>query len=323
MCRVKRWILVALLSVLAALTLDPALVGVSTLLPVAQFIAMRTWVALGFVVVAALFALIAGITAAFTRLPRRLLTFALVLALVGAGHAAILASRGLSTSTLESARSGEIGVFTLNSLGGSVEAEAISAVVLRYQPEILTLPETPAELAHAVAQQVADGGGASYQIFTAGQGTVGTTSLLVDADLGEYRQVEAPGGTFGMVRAEPVDGEGPVALAVHPVPPTPGNMATWRRELGAVTALCESVPDLIMGGDFNATFDHAPLRRCTTAARGTGGLGTWPTTWDARAGATIDHVVIDPASWRSVGSALITVPGTDHRGVLVRLAPAS
>jgi endonuclease/exonuclease/phosphatase (EEP) superfamily protein YafD len=77
-------------------------------------------------------------------------------------------------------------------------------------------------------------------------------------------------------------------------------------------------------GDFNATTDHRDFRSgtagCTdaAAARGESLTATWPAAWPRWAGAQIDHVLTrgGPQA-RSV--EVLDVPGSDHRGLLVRL----
>lgn len=317
----KRWILVGVIGVLAALSLDPALLGLSTVAPFTQAIAMRGLVVLGFLGLAVAVLIVAGVTGLAThRAPARLLATSAIFALVGAAHGGVLAVRGLSTDTLADSAQG-VTVFTLNTLGGATQARDIAVFLAEQRPDVVALQEAPAEF---VAQVVAEAASAesaaalpAYQVFTDGEDGVAATALLVSTDLGEYTQVEGPDTTFGAVRAEPVDGDGPVLVSVHPVPPARSNMGPWRSELETVTALCESVPNLVMAGDFNATFDHAPLRRCTDAAEGVGGVGTWPTQWPALLGAPIDHVVVGDGDWRGTGARVVELAGSDHRGVLV------
>jgi endonuclease/exonuclease/phosphatase (EEP) superfamily protein YafD len=82
----------------------------------------------------------------------------------------------------------------------------------------------------------------------------------------------------------------------------------------------------VLAGDFNATLDHANLRRLiatgyqdAAAVRGRGFAASWP--YDEKwwiPGVTIDHVLAD----RRVGVAgyaVYRVPGSDHRAVLAEL----
>ena len=82
----------------------------------------------------------------------------------------------------------------------------------------------------------------------------------------------------------------------------------------------------VLAGDFNATLDHAPMRRLLSsgyrdaaATVGVGLVGTWgPYDGDLIPPVTIDHVLVD----RRVAVAAVSVhplPGGDHRAVLAEL----
>ena len=83
----------------------------------------------------------------------------------------------------------------------------------------------------------------------------------------------------------------------------------------------------VLAGDFNATLDHAELRRpartaatATPAEQAGGGLRT---TWSTEASplpptVTIDHVLADRRV-RVASARPVTIPGSDHRGVLAEL----
>ena len=97
-----------------------------------------------------------------------------------------------------------------------------------------------------------------------------------------------------------------------------------------VASLCRRPSaGLIVAGDFNATRDHAPLRNlggCISAGEqaGIGGLATWPSsTGTTLLGATIDHVLVDRTVWEGKKGRVVTIPGTDHRAVVVQLSDQS
>ena len=81
----------------------------------------------------------------------------------------------------------------------------------------------------------------------------------------------------------------------------------------------------ILAGDFNATLDHAELRRVldtgyqdAAAQVGAGLHGTWPHGRRFPPPVTIDHVLADERlGVRAV--SIHTIPGTDHRAVLAEL----
>lgn len=331
--RVVGWVLVGVVVLLATLSLDPVVVGLSTTTPVLQAIALRgvlAVLALGLGVVL----LVAAVLARRTRgRARRTLVLGVVLLLVGVGHGGVLAERGTDgtdgTGALPADRpDGSLDVLTLNTRDAAAGVDALAAVVAEHRPDVVALPETIERDAAAIAER----SGLDYQVFaaTTGPNPVQATALLVADDLGPYEQTEAPATRFAAVWAQPTSGDGPDLVAVHTVPPLPGDVATWRDELDRLTALCLRVDGLVMAGDVNATLDHAPLRRAAcdsaaTTASGTsaGGVGTWPVGTPALLGSAIDHVLIDPARWEPTDAVVLEVTGGgDHRGVLVRLVPA-
>lgn len=317
------WILVAALGLAGFLTLDPALIGLSEITPVLQAIAMRgllAGVALGLGVLLGLAGLI---TAYATRGGgRRLLVLGLIAVVVGTGHGGVLAERGIGTGAPFGPKpDGAIDVLTLNTLGTTGGIEELVATIDDLRPDAVALQETPPDDAERIADALAH----DYQVFThtTGPNPVQGTALLVAAELGEYEQTDAPATTFGGVWARPLDG-GPELLSVHPVPPVPSNVQTWRAELAALTGLCDRVDGVVLAGDLNATVDHVSLRAsaCIPSAVGVGGHGTWPADRSAWLSTPIDHVLADPRAWQPIGARVLTVGGGDHHAVLVRLVPA-
>ena len=130
-------------------------------------------------------------------------------------------------------------------------------------------------------------------------------------------------------------------IALHPTPPYLG--ADWTRDYGQIVSyLRERAPaavDLptVIAGDFNATLDHAPVRRIEglgftdSVVQTNGGFGpTWPAADSVRKLGVaipplvqIDHVMVS-AGLVSSASRTVAVPGADHLGVIVqvrRVAP--
>jgi endonuclease/exonuclease/phosphatase family metal-dependent hydrolase len=90
----------------------------------------------------------------------------------------------------------------------------------------------------------------------------------------------------------------------------------------------------VLAGDFNASRDHRPFRELLAAGfldcADTARRRPWPGfTWPAGRGLLpvmrLDHVLVSRPGVSARESKLITVPGTDHRGVLavIDLAPGS
>lgn len=306
----------------AALTLDPAVVGLSTYTPVAHLVALRGALALGLVLVAAAL----GMCALLVRhrgedRPTRLTLVCGVLTLVATLHVGVLVSRGPSASAAlpDDKGPGEIDVLALNTYGAVDGAAAIAKVLAEHRADVVVL----SEIRLGSALQVA---GDDYAVHL-GIGRAGRsapTALLVAGSMGEYEPIDGPELEYGLVGAAPVSGDGPTLYAVHVASPVGRRMQLWRDELELVMGLCAETTNVIIAGDYNATVDHAPLREtsCVDGSVGSGGVGTWPAGLPAALGTPIDHVFTDPGSWTPIASAVITLPETDHRGVLVRLSPS-
>ncbi|WP_454197057.1 endonuclease/exonuclease/phosphatase family protein [Nocardia sp. Marseille-Q1738] len=120
---------------------------------------------------------------------------------------------------------------------------------------------------------------------------------------------------------------GPVTVyAFHPVPPVFGTQV-WADELSRLRAILERSPSnrpAIVGGDFNATYDHSQYRamlsgRFGDAAEqaGAGHLVTYPTDkrWPPLVG--IDHVLV--AGGRAVAVETVGLLGADHRALVAQI----
>lgn len=120
---------------------------------------------------------------------------------------------------------------------------------------------------------------------------------------------------------------GPVTVyAFHPVPPVFGTQV-WADELARLREILERSPSgrpAIVGGDFNATYDHAQYRamlsgRFADAAEqsGAGDLVTYPTDkrWPPLVG--IDHILV--AGGHAVAVETVDLPGADHRALVAQI----
>ena len=126
---------------------------------------------------------------------------------------------------------------------------------------------------------------------------------------------------------------GPVSVfAFHPVPPV-YDIDVWADELSRLHTILENAPTerpAIVGGDFNATYDHAQFRAMLSGRfdsavvqAGAGHLVTYPTDkwWPPLVG--IDHILI--AGGHAVAVETLDIPGADHRALTasIRLDSAS
>lgn len=124
-----------------------------------------------------------------------------------------------------------------------------------------------------------------------------------------------------------VPGAGPVAVyAFHPVPPIFG-ARVWADELSRLRRVLDrSPPDrpAIVGGDFNATYDHAQYRAMSSGRfgdaadeAGSGHLVTYPTDqpWPPLIG--VDHILV--AGGHAVTAKTVGLPGADHRALVAQV----
>ncbi|MFD8233282.1 endonuclease/exonuclease/phosphatase family protein [Streptomyces sp. NPDC059696] len=142
------------------------------------------------------------------------------------------------------------------------------------------------------------------------------------------RPTEGVPGTMGMPGAvADVDGHAVRLQLAHPMPPLPGQVDLWRRELGAVreAAVADPGTPLILAGDFNASQDHAAFRRILDTglsdASRTGGADrtvTWPARTAPTFGAQIDHVLVS-RDFGARRTRVLALTGTDHRAVVTDL----
>lgn len=211
----------------------------------------------------------------------------------------------------------ELRVLTVNLLRGGADVGAV--VELARRADVVSFQEIDAvavrrlraaglerELPHAVVRL---------------RGAYGGSALYARRPL---RARPVPDGFRNATAVARMDG---IELwAVHPPAPVSDvNAAQVRTELRRLPGAGRGRLR-ILAGDFNATLDHAPLRRLlgrgyadAADAVGAGLKPTWPVggaRW--RLPVTIDHVLVDErAGVRSV--SVHTVPRSDHRAVLARV----
>ncbi|MCS5721019.1 endonuclease/exonuclease/phosphatase family protein [Herbiconiux sp. CPCC 203407] len=325
----------------------PGLLGLQRQLVFAQLIAFRGLLALGFAVLGLVGALLFWLLRGRARTARPVVAGLAAIALLAAGaHVVVQAGRGFGSGARpetaarsaegesRSARPGAVStdpatsirILTWNTYD-TVTADEIARVALAQGSTVLTLPETSRSTAESVAR-VMDASGQPMQVFTAERGDpsdVPPTAMLVSEGLGDYEVTGELGdtGTMPSIVARPADGTGPVLVAAHPMPPLPSIMTSWRSDLGWVLSLCDE-PDLVLGGDLNATLDHlGPLGGCSDALgeAGAGAQGSWPTSLPPLLGAPIDHVLMT-GDWRADASEVLSAEdsaGSDHRPVVATL----
>ncbi|MFJ3539596.1 endonuclease/exonuclease/phosphatase family protein [Streptomyces sp. NPDC090109] len=151
-------------------------------------------------------------------------------------------------------------------------------------------------------------------------------SVLLSAHpLRDWRMIPA---TMGMPGATAeIAGRSVRVQLAHPMPPLPGQVDVWKRELGRIEdfAALRTGPTLI-AGDFNASQDHAAFRAILKEGRlrdaawavRRSRAATWPVEGPVPPYVQIDHVLVsDEFSVDDV--RFLDLDGTDHRAVLADL----
>jgi endonuclease/exonuclease/phosphatase (EEP) superfamily protein YafD len=322
-----------LAAVAALVALWPQLFGLERTFGVAQIVSLRGSAAAAAVLAAVGLTLLA-LLAPFTR--RLVASLAVLLLVFAAGNAAVLSSRGFGGKGFPTDAPTELTVLSWNTLGDAPGAQGIVDLALDAQADVVALPETTLATAHEAARLLGEAGKPMWPHTVAFDqiSKARSTSLLISAELGEYRVDESLGNTGQLpsVVAVPIDGEGPIIVSTHPVAPIEGFMDQWRMDLEWVSEVCAR-ENVIVAGDFNATVDHmhrygvaGDLGDCRDAALATdaAAVGTWPTFLPPLLGAPIDHVMATP-NWQFTGMRVIESRddmGSDHRPVLAQLRPA-
>jgi endonuclease/exonuclease/phosphatase (EEP) superfamily protein YafD len=306
--------------------------------PLAQIVAFRGLVLVGFAVVLVLALLLA--------IARPIRGFAAALAVVavlaGVANAGILLSRGVGSDTLPTKGAGSIRVMTWNTAGAATSPDDIARTAVAMDADVVTLPETTIDTGEKVALAMRDLGHRMWAYHTqygAHGWDASSTTVLISPRLGTYSVIESSAdgssntSTVPSAVAMPTSGKGPIIVAAHAVAPRQEYMGRWQHDLQWIADQC-SAKNVILAGDFNATVDHmsglgvdgGTMGRCHDAvgATGNGAVGTWPTSMPALAGAPIDHVMATDA-WKPVGSVVLRSmdgKGSDHRPLVVQLDPA-
>ncbi|WP_329280519.1 endonuclease/exonuclease/phosphatase family protein [Streptomyces sp. NBC_00691] len=196
-------------------------------------------------------------------------------------------------------------------------------VVRRESPQLVFVSECDRACRSALTQTFADA--LPHYAAVEEEGSAG--SIVLSAyPLRDWRMIPA---AMGMPGATADIAGVPVQLQLaHPLPPVPGQVSRWKRELGRVKEAVAARPTgpMLVAGDFNASQDHAAFRAILAA----GGLQdaarradesrrpTWPTEGPPLPPfVQIDHVLVRDFSVREV--RFLDIPGSDHRAVLADL----
>lgn len=339
--RVLGFLFTVLFACATAVLSFPRFFRVEHVFPIAQIIAVRGLLVVCFAGIALFFLLVAASRAARG--------FALSMAMVAAIGAILggvaLGMRGYGDDTLPAATDTSVRVMTWNTAGDATGAFRVAQTAIAMDADIIALPETAQSVGEQVAVEMRELGRpmwvhhVAYNDQDAPTPQAWETTILISPELGDYSVIESSSDgssnttVLPSAVAMPVDGTGPIVVAVHAVAPRPAYMDAWRDDLRWIADQCAD-GNVIIAGDFNATIDHMQrfgvdghdLGYCSDAAAetGNGAVGTWPTSVPSLLGTPIDHVLHSDA-WRPTGSIVLTnldKAGSDHRPLVVQLEPA-
>lgn len=202
-------------------------------------------------------------------------------------------------------------------------AGALVAEIRRQKPGIVFVEECEYTCSGALKDAFQGRGGAyPYRAAVEGGGSEG--SVIIS----RFPLTAAAGvpGTMGMPGAVADVRGHPVRLQLaHPMPPLPGQVGVWRRELGELRdyAAADQDTPTLLAGDFNASQDHAAFRRILdTGLRDSARLAgsprapSWPERTAPALGAQIDHVLVSK-DFSANRATFLGITGSDHRALIV------
>ncbi|GAA4577574.1 endonuclease/exonuclease/phosphatase family protein [Planotetraspora kaengkrachanensis] len=311
----RRWV-----SVLVWLTAAPfAIWAVLRLVPADVHF---RWVQLvGFTPYVAMLSVVAPIVALVSRRWKALAASLLVTAMLSA----CVLPRATVTDVDDGGPS--LRILSSNLMIGAAPPPALVDLVRRLRPDVLTLQELTPEAAEGL-DEAGLGALLPYKVVRSRPGT-GGSGIYARFPLTPGQAIDI--GGFGQARATLAapDGRPVEIVSVHPCAPRYQNRyQCWADGLAALAAPAGS--RRVLAGDFNATLDHARVRRLldegySDAADATGdGLSTtWPyRPWHFNGfgipPVTLDHVLAGPGVTVRAFSVQ-AVPDTDHRAVFAEL----
>lgn len=307
--RVTAWA-AGLLMVVPALIAACRALDTDATTPVPQLLSVLPWLTVP--------AALALLLAAASR--RRALTFVAVLVLGATAWSAVpYMPQAVIPYGLPLAR---VKVLAANVEFGQGTASLVDAV-RRERPQLVFVSECDSACRSTLTRTFADA--LPHYADVRGEGSVGSI-LLSSYPLTDWRMIPA---AMGMPGATAEIAGVPVRLQLaHPLPPVPGQVSLWKRELGRVAdaVAAQRTGPMLVAGDFNASQDHAAFRAVLAA----GGLQdaarradrsrtpTWPMEGPPLPPfVQIDHVLVRDFSVRDV--RFLDLPGSDHRAVLADL----
>jgi endonuclease/exonuclease/phosphatase (EEP) superfamily protein YafD len=232
-------------------------------------------------------------------------------------------------------------ILTSNMLVGKADPATLLGLVRDHRVDVLALQEYTSEAQEAL-EQAGIGGLLPYRETYPDEGG-GGSALYARFPLHDGGVRKNGGGFLQAYALMTVPGAAPLLVeSAHPSAPyrLGDQLSIWWSDLAeeptalagpdGMTDLADTGPAAplrILAGDFNATLDHAALRRLigsgyrdAAEAMGSGLIGTWgPYKGHPIPPVTLDHVLVD----KRIGVRAVSVhrvPGSDHRAVFADLA---
>jgi len=197
--------------------------------------------------------------------------------------------------------------------------DALVTAVRREKPDIVFVEECEYGCSATLRRSLSE----AYPYRQAVEGSGSTGSVILSRF--PLKSADAVPGTMGMPGAvADVRGHAVRLQLAHPMPPLPGQLDVWRRELGELRDFAARAGSpTVLAGDFNASQDHAAFRaildtglRDAARLAGSGRTPTWPARTAPAIGAQIDHVLVS-ADFSADDARFLDLDDTDHRALLV------
>ena len=245
-------------------------------------------------------AVLAALVAASALLVGRWIAAAIAVASTLALVVAVL-PRALSGSDTVAEGGVELTVTSANLALGEAEAAELSAIVRERGTDLLSIQELTAGAARSLREAGIEAS-LPERVLAVGPESTGA-GLYSRYPLRRLRRTSFGIAGVPMPQAEArVPGARRLEIAaVHPNPPIgPPEVDLWRESLRSIPPGSGGSPR-ILAGDFNATLDHAEMRRVLDAgyrdaadAVGAGLVATWRSGHPFLPPLTIDHVLVGP-----------------------------
>jgi endonuclease/exonuclease/phosphatase (EEP) superfamily protein YafD len=269
----------------------------------------------------------AAVAAAALALALRGWAPAALAALAALALGAVVLPRELGDDTVSAAGRPTLNVLAANVHRGHAYPDGVIHLVDELHPDVLTIEEYTSRCGRELSAAGIDGR-LPHHVLDARKSSSGT------AIYSRFPLRRLPSGghnLFKMARAEASlpDGRRLRIVAVHPFPPMRRAVTgEWEDVLSTLPSGGQGTPWLL-AGDFNATFDQAPLRelvgrgyRDAGETAGKGLDGTFPADSLFPPPITIDHIHADER-FGIVGYEVEPLADSDHHAIFAELALAA